>query len=98
MSWLIKIAAPLIVPLLVAPLTVLLGKLILNARHEIDKLPSYVKQGVIVLIATALTGAASFLGVELCPPAIECTLENFDQQALVAALLSFALHSGLKKA
>lgn len=92
----LKLLLPMILPLLVAPLTVLLGRVVLNARRELDNLPAAVKQGVIIVISAGLTAAGSVLGAELCPADVTCGLDNFDQQALVSALLAFALHNGKK--
>lgn len=93
----LKLLLPMVVPLVVAPLTVLLGQLLLNARKEIDNLHPSIKQGVIVGISAVLTAAANVLGAKFCPDVGLCTLDNLDQQALVSALLAFVLHGGLKK-
>lgn len=87
-----------LIPLLVAPLTVLLGKLILNCHTRLEALSAPAKQGVIVVIAGSLTALAAFLHADICY-AQQCAgdFSNLDLKALVAAALSFAIHEGLKK-
>lgn len=87
-----------LLPLIVAPLTVVVGRFVLNFRHEVDGLPAWLKQIVVTGIATGLTALAGVLNVDsLCGGAAQCTLDNLEVKALVSALLAFALHNGLKK-
>lgn len=92
----LKLLLPMLLPLLVAPLTVLVGRLILNMNAAVQALHPTVKQGVVVVIATALTALGSTLGVELFPAGTVPSLENLDVTALVSAVLAFAGHNALK--
>lgn len=96
MNFLIQHFGGALIPLLVAPLTVLIGKLLLNAHDRLDALPAPAKQGLIVVIAGALTALAAVLHIDLCQ-GTNCAgdLSNLDIKALVSAVLAFALHYGL---
>jgi hypothetical protein len=90
----------LALPMLTATLTVALGKLVLNARGGLDKLPAPVKQGVIVVISGVLAALTSVLGADFCGQlgvADACSLDNLNKEVLSSALLAFAIHNGLKK-
>lgn len=84
-------------PLIVAPLTVLVGKMILNAHEKVDALAPWQKQGVVIVIAGALTAVATFLGADICQgQTCAGDFSNLDVKALVSAALAFVLHEGLK--
>lgn len=87
----------LLLPLIVAPLTVLVGKAVLNGSERLDNLAPWQKQGVIVVIAGVLTSLGSVLGADICSgQTCAGDLSNLDINTLVSALLAFVLHEGTK--
>lgn len=89
--------AGVLLPLIVAPLTVLVGRIVLNAHERIDGLAPWQKQGVIVIVAGVLTSMGALLGDTICGgQACAGDFSNLDIKALVSAALAFVLHEGLK--
>lgn len=80
-----------------APLTVAASKVILNAKQKLDELPSWAKQATVIVVASLITAASAFLGVQLTPDGQPPTLDNLSVSALISGLLAFVLHNGLKK-
>lgn len=84
-------------PLIVAPLTVILGKVVLNSHEKLDGLPAWQKQGAVIVIAGALASLGAVLGADICQgQTCAGDFSNLDVKALVSAALAFVLHEGLK--
>jgi hypothetical protein len=94
---------PILLPVIVGPLTFLVMQGAKAVSATIDKLPATAKRIAVLVIATALTMLGSWAGVDFnCDPdaAVSC-LDTLDKDAVksaVAAILAFVLHLAKKKA
>lgn len=87
-------ALSLILPLLVGPVSVQIGRVVLNLTAWIDKLPALVKQIVSAIITVLLTVAALKIGHPLPD-----TLAGVNTDAIVSLLnmgIAFLLHHVIK--
>jgi len=98
-----KLLMPILLPVIVGPLTFLVMQGAKAVSATIDKLPATAKRIAVLVIATALTMLGSWAGVDFnCDPdaAVSC-LDTLDKDAVksaVAAILAFVLHLAKKKA
>jgi hypothetical protein len=91
----------MLLPLLLGPLAFAVMQLGKRASDALDRLPAMTKRVVVLGLAWALTWVAHTLGVELqCDATVDAAacfggMTQDTVQALLAALVAFALH-GLK--
>lgn len=97
-----KFLVPILLPLIVAPLTFLVMQGAKAVSATVDALPATAKRIAVLVIATALTMLGSWAGVDFnCDPdaAVNClaTLDKDAVKAAVSAALAFLLHLAKKK-
>lgn len=97
-----KLLLPLVMPVIIGPLTFVVMQGLKALSATIDALPPVAKRIAVMVVATLLTILGSWAGVDFnCDPeaAVNC-LATLDQDAVKAALataLAFVLHLAKKK-
>jgi hypothetical protein len=98
-----KFLLPVVMPVIVGPLTFVVMQGLKALSATIDALPPTAKRIAVMVVATLLTFLGSWAGVDFnCDPeaAVNC-LSTIDQDAVKAAVatgLAFVLHLAKKKA
>jgi hypothetical protein len=97
-----KFLMPILLPVIIGPLTFLVMQGLKALSATIDKLPPTAKRIAVMVVATFLTFLGSWAGVDFnCDPeaAVNC-LSTIDQDAVKAAVatgLAFVLHLAKQK-
>ena len=98
-----KFLMPILLPVIVGPLTFLVMQGAKAVSATVDALPATAKRIAVLVVATLLTMLGSWAGVDFhCDPeaAVNClaTLDKDAVKAAVGAVVAFGLHLAKKKA
>lgn len=92
-----KLMLPLIIPVIIGPLTFVVMQGLKALSATIDALPPVAKRISVLVVATLLTGLGTWAGVDFnCDPngAVNClsTVDKDAVKAVLAAVIAFLMH------
>ncbi len=97
MDWLKMHALQLALPLLIAPLAMILTQWTKRASAWLERSPAIIKQGVAALYGTAFTALAVAVQKPICTDgALTCDLVGLDWRVILTFAGTLALH-GMRK-